>query len=688
MKTALKYFLYFLLLLLLVFALVVATLPYSIPPLAGKLAERSGIALKLDTVSIDWLDGKLALHGLEVKSLDKPEGKAFSVDSLQLDIALGRLLKERALYIEMLELQEVDIPVNAVFGEGQSVGQLQVAGIDLLGREGEPEATEPDAAGQAPAIVFSGWQSIQLSSIRVPATLVRGEEVVELPLLLQRLVVEDMLLENTEQPVAFGGELEINHGELDFSGQVAPLAPGREGHVALALKKLELARWQPLLDFLQIETGPVRASRGELTLATNLEWWLAGDRSFATLDTLELSLDELDLSDQAGARVEQQDDRKSTASNSYRGNLDTRIEELKLQTNPVEYQLANLQLNSDKFAIHLPAYDPAFDLAIGKLSITLDQLDSQQPESPMSISLKTGLGRYGKIEAKGAGSFLAEKPSGRLDLQAEQVNLPAFSGLAKNAIGKHIDKGALDFTYNALLDKGILDSKAKFEVHQLGLSGDYGTENNVVEELGMPINAALNLLRDKDDTVRLSIPVKGDIKDPQIEIGSVVNKAVMNGVKTAVLTQFGPLMALSALDKARSMADALKLKPVYFQPLQTEVASLDKESTERVEKIAKLLESRPKIKLNVCGMASASELAAEEASPQSPDNRNGQQVEVDSSSELNAEQQQQLNQVATLRGEHVKDLLMQKNIEGKRLILCAPRVVETGVEGAQVEFSL
>ena len=196
----------------------------------------------------------------------------------------------------------------------------------------------------------------------------------------------------------------------------------------------------------------------------------------------------------------------------------------------------------------------------------------------------------------------------------------------------------------------------------------------------MPLNTALNLLRDKDDTIRLKIPVKGPVDDPSININSIINKAIFKTFKTAVISQLGPLMALSALDKVKSLSDAAKLKPATFLPLQAELAG---EELAVLDNLASFLAKRERIKLNVCGVATATEVLP----PLATTAESGETVQS-KPAELSTAQTEQLLAIAKARGVYAKNYLIDKSIDGKRLILCAAEIDNAADKKPRVDFSL
>ena len=206
------------------------------------------------------------------------------------------------------------------------------------------------------------------------------------------------------------------------------------------------------------------------------------------------------------------------------------------------------------------------------------------------------------------------------------------------------------------------------------------SESALEAELGMPLNTALSLLRDKDDSIRLKIPVTGELDNINVNISGVMRKAIVNTMQTAALSQFGPLLAISAFEKLKSMQDALKLKPALMVAGESELLKdPGDEQSKRMQQISSLLDKRPKIKLNICGVSTRADHMA----------LGGRKVAEDQEliESLNDKDREALLKLADQRAEMAKDYFLPNNIDGKRLILCSPKI-DAGDGLPRTEFSL
>ena len=123
----------------------------------------------------------------------------------------------------------------------------------------------------------------------------------------------------------------------------------------------------------------------------------------------------------------------------------------------------------------------------------------------------------------------------------------------------------------------------------------------------MPLDTALDTLRDKNNTIKLEIPVAGNVNDPKFSVNDAISQALAKGVQkgalsylTLALQPYGTL--ITAAKYAGEAATRVRLNPVQFEPGQS---ALDDSDREYLDKVAKVLKDRPKIAIKLCGVAAS-----------------------------------------------------------------------------------
>lgn len=146
-------------------------------------------------------------------------------------------------------------------------------------------------------------------------------------------------------------------------------------------------------------------------------------------------------------------------------------------------------------------------------------------------------------------------------------------------------KLSLDLEYK--INQGKLNGENKIIIDNSTL----GERVDNKDTTKLPLDLALPLLRDSNGVIDLGLPVHGSLDDPQFNYGSLIWKAIVN-VLTKIVT--APFRALGALIGDRGE----EFEAVIFAPGE---APLLPPEREKLGKLAKPLEQRPRLKLAVEG---------------------------------------------------------------------------------------
>ena len=189
---------------------------------------------------------------------------------------------------------------------------------------------------------------------------------------------------------------------------------------------------------------------------------------------------------------------------------------------------------------------------------------------------------------------------------------------------------------------------------------------------------ALNILRDKNDTIELKIPVEGDANNPEFDVSDAITKAVATGVSAGAtsylvyaLQPYGAMIAVAKV--AGEAAAKISLNPVQFEPGQ---AGLDDTDRDYLSKIAKVLKERPKIAVKVCGVAVQQDVAPPAATgPAAGRQRRHGDRQKGSAPAAPVVDQQKLTELGEQRAAAVKDYLVDTfKVPANRLVSCQPRL--------------
>jgi len=349
--------------------------------------------------------------------------------------------------------------------------------------------------------------------------------------------------------------------------------------------------------------------------------------------------------------------------------------------------------------------DPPFRFTADPLFLRVETLDQAQPDQASRVEARAKLGKYAELSLTGTVAPFAARPTLALKGNLTSIDLAPLTSYTTRAVGYRLQSGHLDADLDITIDHGALSAESEWLVNKLEMVRLTAEENDALSQgLGLPVNTALALLRDRDDNIRLKVPVNGDLNDPGLRFGQTVRnvvttalvKAINKAVVTYVAVVSSPAAVALAAGKVVSLAAALRFDPVAFAPGD---ATLDADAADYLDALAERLEDRPGVRLNLCGIAVAADVAAlappaeenpspepEGASPEEAETPvEGSLAEAAGEAEPAAEALRQLSQA---RGEAVADYLVRRGIAPERLFMCSPEVDDEEGAAPQVEISL
>jgi hypothetical protein len=307
---------------------------------------------------------------------------------------------------------------------------------------------------------------------------------------------------------------------------------------------------------------------------------------------------------------------------------------------------------------------PPLEIGLNKLDFNIKQLDSRKTDQQSPFSLNASTTRRGTIKVAGVVSPFEVKPSFDAKGRISGIDLRALSPATKKYVGHIIRSGQLDADLKLLSKDGQLDSNIGLVLNQFELKAMSAKDAKDLEQtFGMPINQSLSLLRDKDNSIHLDIPITGDVTAPDFDPTDAIIKATTNATSFTLITFFTPYgLAYAGGNILFDLATALNFDPLIFDAGS---ATLNKASLDQLNKLADLMTERPQVHLTLCGLSNGNDrirlypdtAVADGSKPVA----------------LKPEQEAQLLKLANDRQNSTKNYLIdKKGLSHDRLILCEP----------------
>ncbi len=186
---------------------------------------------------------------------------------------------------------------------------------------------------------------------------------------------------------------------------------------------------------------------------------------------------------------------------------------------PIYYTIRSVRINNGKidYEDHLTNKD--FKYQIDRMHLKSKHISSLSKW--ITIDFDSRLNKRGKFD--GQTSFNPnDLKTSNLKFSMENVDLTDFNAYSNYYIGHHFNKGYLYYYSDSDVEKGKLKSSNKFLIR-----------NNDVETTGeglydVPLKVAFYLSTNSDKNVEISVPIEGDLNNPNVNVTTLITRTFTN----------------------------------------------------------------------------------------------------------------------------------------------------------------
>ncbi|MCG7372914.1 DUF748 domain-containing protein [Pseudomonas luteola] len=229
---------------------------------------------------------------------------------------------------------------------------------------------------------------------------------------------------------------------------------------------------------------------------------------------------------------------------------------------------------------------PSFITAIQELNGQIGTLDTKASD-PAEISLTGKVDRFAPVNIKGRLNPL--DPLNKLNVTAafRHVELTTLTPYSGKFAGYAIRKGRLDLDLNYRIDNSKLDAQNHLVLDQLEL----GERIDSPDAVDLPVRLAVALLKDSHGRIDLTLPVAGNLNDPNFSVAPIIWQTMRNVIARAVQSPFKMLAGLAG----RAETDLNEI------PFEAASVNLTGEARQSLDTLAQALKNRPQLQLDVEG---------------------------------------------------------------------------------------
>jgi hypothetical protein len=226
---------------------------------------------------------------------------------------------------------------------------------------------------------------------------------------------------------------------------------------------------------------------------------------------------------------------------------------------------------------------PSFAVGIQTLEGTVTGLSSDA-KSRATVDLKGQVDRYSPVHIGGTINLLSAALYTDLTMSFKDLDLTIVNPYSGHFAGYRIDKGKLSVDVSYKIEQRTLAAQQHFVVEQLQL-GDPVESPDAVH---LPLKIAVALLKDRNGVIDINLPMSGSLDDPHFRIGPLIWQAFINLVVKAATAPFALLGHLFGGGEQMNIVE-----------FSAGSAELDPPAAEQLASLAKALQERPQLKLDV-----------------------------------------------------------------------------------------
>ena len=230
---------------------------------------------------------------------------------------------------------------------------------------------------------------------------------------------------------------------------------------------------------------------------------------------------------------------------------------------------------------------PNYSANLKKIGGTISGLSSAA-ESVATLDLRGSYDNLAPLSISGQVNPLSPRPY--LDVQAEikGVELTSLSPYSGKYAGYAIEKGKLSLFVKYKIENNQLSAENRVFLDQL----TFGNAVDSPDATKLPVMLAVALLKNRNGEIDINLPIAGSLDDPEFSVGGLVVKVIMNLLVKAVTSPFALLGSI--------FGGGEELSNLEFDPGQ---ATITPQAQQRIENLAKALNDRPALKLDIEGRA-------------------------------------------------------------------------------------
>jgi hypothetical protein len=229
---------------------------------------------------------------------------------------------------------------------------------------------------------------------------------------------------------------------------------------------------------------------------------------------------------------------------------------------------------------------PNYTANLTGMSGSIGTLASDQ-SAPAAIDLSGKIDDDAPVTISGSLSPLSKPMFLDIKGSANDVELSRLTPYAAKYAGYEILRGKLSMDVSYKIEELQLTAQNRVLIDQL----TFGERIDSPSATDLPVQLAVALLKDRNGRIDINLPITGSLSDPQFSIGAILGRVFVNLIAKAVTSPFALLGSIFGGGS----------EELGFAEFKAGSAQLSPAAMARLDTLAKALNDRPGLKLDISG---------------------------------------------------------------------------------------
>lgn len=249
---------------------------------------------------------------------------------------------------------------------------------------------------------------------------------------------------------------------------------------------------------------------------------------------------------------------------------------------PADLRINQFQINNSLFTFEDHTLHTPFTFTLENINFRADHLSLREKnKAKISSTLNNG----GTITFNYEGKF---DDIGNTDLllSIKNLDLQAFSPYSLQYFGYPLHKGILSFHSINNIQNHMLEGRNNLNIAKCEVADK---QKSPKPEYNIPLKTALYLIKDKNDQIKMELPVQGDINSPEFSYKKIIFKTLTN------------LLVKVAVSPVSFLANSLGFSPDKLKSIPFEAAQNDfsPEQLTQINQLAEIIKAKPEMTLTL-----------------------------------------------------------------------------------------